>query len=80
MSSDRPRGGRSAREELLNRGRARTHRERAAEFLTLARGADEISVKNRYLTIARHYCDLADAEEKNAARYAAERGLERNDT
>lgn len=69
-----------ARQELLNRARARTYRDRAAEFLNLARSAGEIDVRNRYLTIVRHYLTLAEAEERDAAQHAAKRRLQSTGT
>ena len=78
MPYDRPPERRRARQELLGRARARTYRDRAAEFLNLARSAGEADVRNRYLTIAQHYRTLADAEERDAAQHAAERRLQRD--
>ena len=78
MSYERPPGRRGARQELLGRARARTYRDRAAEFLNLARSAGEVDVRNRCLTIAQHYRTLAEAEERNATRHATERRLRRD--
>ena len=78
MSHDRPPERRGARQELLGRARARTYRDRATEFLNLARSAGEVDVRNRYLTIAQHYRTLAKAEERNATRHATERRLRRD--
>jgi hypothetical protein len=78
VSYDRPPEQRGARQELLSRARARTYRDRAAEFLNLARSANEVDVRNRFLTIVRHYRTLAEAEERSAAQHAAERRLRRN--
>lgn len=76
MSYDGPRGG--ARQELLSWTRARTYRDRAAEFLNLARSEGEVTVRNRYLTIARRYRTLAEAEERSAAEHANETRLRGN--
>ena len=80
MSYDRPRERRGARQELLSRARARSHRDQAAEYLKLARSSGEADVRNRYLTIVRHYCTLAEAEERSAAEHATERSLRTDGT
>lgn len=73
VSYDRPRERRGARQELLSRARARSHRDQAAEYLKLARSSGEANVRNRYLTIVRHYRTLAEAEERSAAEHVTER-------
>jgi hypothetical protein len=78
VSRDRPPERRGARQELLSRARARTYRDRAAEFLNLARSAGEVDVRTRYLTVAQHYRTLAEAEERNATRHATERRMRRD--
>jgi hypothetical protein len=51
-----------ARHEIVEWASARTHWERAAEFLDLARGTSNPDVRNRYVTIAQHYRILAESE------------------
>src|SRR5579864_7653535 len=67
MLSDRPHG------ELRDWVRARGYRDHAADFLDLARSASNPDVKNRYVTIARHYLTLAEAEERSAYQKSVER-------
>jgi hypothetical protein len=78
MPYDRPREGGRARQELLSRARARIYRDRAAECLKLARTEGQVDVRNRYLTIVRHYRTLAESEERSAAQNATERRVRRN--
>jgi hypothetical protein len=73
MLSDRPHGELHARGELRDWVRARGYRDHAADFLDLARSASNPDVKNRYVTIARHYLTLAEAEERSADRKSIER-------
>ena len=69
----RPHGELHARGELRDWVRARGYRDHAADFLDLARSASNPDVKNRYVTIARHYLTLAEAEERSADRKSIER-------
>jgi len=74
MLSDRlPHGELRARAELRDWVRARGYRDHAADFLDLARTASDPNVKNRYVTIARHYLTLAEAEERSADQKSVER-------
>jgi hypothetical protein len=57
----------SARERLLDWATAGRYRDRAAEYLEIARATTEPSVQKRYITIAAHYCALALAEKRSAA-------------
>src|SRR5579872_4059410 len=69
----RPHGELYARAELRDWVRARGYRDHAADFLDLARSASNPDVKNRYVTIARHYLTLAEAEERSANQKSVER-------
>jgi lipopolysaccharide biosynthesis regulator YciM len=62
-----------AREELRDWARAREHWDRAIEYLKLARDASNPDVQNRYVTIAQHYRELAQAEERCTDQKGAER-------
>jgi hypothetical protein len=64
---------RPARLELRGWSQVRAYRNRAAEYLELARGATAPTVRGRYVVIAQHYRTLAKAEERTARRKAAER-------
>jgi hypothetical protein len=46
--------------------RIQTYRDRAAENLKLAETALAPDVRERYLKIAQHYLELADAQERSA--------------
>jgi hypothetical protein len=61
---DRPKEKLSARDVLLDWGRAPGYSQRAAEFLELARCAPLPAVRKRYLTIAEHYRTLAEVEKR----------------
>jgi hypothetical protein len=72
--SDRlPHGELRARGELRDWARARGYRDCAADSLDLARNASNPDVKSRYITIARHYLMLAEAEERSADQKSVER-------
>lgn len=76
--SDQPHRNMSARERLLDWAVAGRYRDRAAEYLEIARATADPGVQKRYITIAAHYCALALAERRAAAqrnvegRFAAE--------
>jgi hypothetical protein len=73
LSDRRPDGELRARGELRDWVRARGYRDHAADSLDLARNASNPDVKSRYVTIARHYLMLAEAEERSAVRKSMER-------
>jgi hypothetical protein len=64
LTMDRPKDKTSARDLLLDWGRAPGYSQRAAEFLELARRAPLRHVRKRYLTIAEHYRTLAETEKR----------------
>jgi hypothetical protein len=72
-STGRSPSGSGARLELRQWAQARTYRNCAHEYLQLARGTPEPTVRNRYVKIAQHYGTLAKAEERSARRKAADR-------
>jgi hypothetical protein len=72
-STSRSSSGSGARLELRHWAQARTYRNCAHEYLELARGTAEPTVRNRYVRIAQHYGTLAKAEERSARRKAADR-------
>ena len=53
--------------------RIRLYRKQATEFQSLADNASIASVERRYRAIARHYCELADREERADKARVAER-------
>jgi hypothetical protein len=61
---DRPKEKATARDVLLDWGRAPGYSQRAAEFLELSLCASLPAVRKRYLTIAEHYRELADVEKR----------------
>jgi hypothetical protein len=62
-----------ALEELRSRTSAREYRDRAVEYLKLARTASDPDVQSRFVTITRNYRMLADTEERSAEHKGAER-------
>ena len=54
------------REELRHWEKAREYRERAIDYLELARIAANLDAQNRLIKLAQHYRALADAEEREA--------------
>lgn len=63
----------SARTELLAWARARDFRDRAAEYLKMARGASDNGVQRRLIDIAQHYRVLSAAEARDAGRLTNKR-------
>jgi hypothetical protein len=61
----------SAREKLLDWAVAGRYRNRAAEYLEIARTTADPGVQRRYVTVAAHYCALALAERRAAAQRSA---------
>jgi hypothetical protein len=70
---EEPMSDNRVRQELRDWTRARGYWDRAAEFLKLASDASDADVQNRYVTIARHYRTLAEAEERGAEQKGTER-------
>ena len=66
MSESRPQRKLHARKVLRAWTRVRELRARAAESLELAHNLSNVDVQNRYLTIADHYRELAEVEERIA--------------
>jgi hypothetical protein len=62
-------------EELRSWTRAREYWDSAVEYLKLTRTASDPDVQSRFVSIARHYRMLVDAEERGAEHKGAERRL-----
>jgi hypothetical protein len=65
-----------AKEELRDWAAARRYWNRAAESLEVARNESDPDVRNRYVTIAHHYRQLAEAAERSANQKGVERRRE----
>ena len=65
LHDERPREQQpKAREVLLSWARVGKYREQATRYVRLAREASDSDVRDRFITIARHYRALTQAEER----------------